>query len=100
MVNSYLYLKSVTSAMRKFALIQIFEMVEWILFNSIALRKAKIVYNFGLSECNRVKIQGKQLCCSFLARVYEVQEELLFYPGIRVGVCGGGGVSKMLKFLR
>ena len=22
--------------------------------NSIALRKAKIVYNFGLSECNRV----------------------------------------------
>ena len=25
------------------------------LFNPIALRKAKIVYNFGLSECNRVK---------------------------------------------
>ena len=25
------------------------------LFNLIALRKAKIVYNFGLSECNRVK---------------------------------------------
>ena len=24
--------------------------------NSIALRKAKIVYNFGLLECNRVKI--------------------------------------------
>ena len=24
-------------------------------FNSIALRKAKIVYNLGLSECNRVK---------------------------------------------
>ena len=23
-------------------------------FNPIALRKAKIVYNFGLSECNRV----------------------------------------------
>ena len=23
--------------------------------NTIALRKAKIVYNFGLSECNRVK---------------------------------------------
>ena len=23
--------------------------------NSIALRKAKIAYNFGLSECNRVK---------------------------------------------
>ena len=25
-------------------------------FNPIALRKAKIVYNFGLSECNRVEI--------------------------------------------
>ena len=25
------------------------------LTNPIALRKAKIVYNFGLSECNRVK---------------------------------------------
>ena len=24
-------------------------------FNPIALRMAKIVYNFGLSECNRVK---------------------------------------------
>ena len=24
-------------------------------FNLIALRKAKIAYNFGLSECNRVK---------------------------------------------
>ena len=24
-------------------------------FNPTALRKAKIVYNFGLSECNRVK---------------------------------------------
>ena len=23
--------------------------------NTIALRKAKIAYNFGLSECNRVK---------------------------------------------
>ena len=27
--------------------------------NPIAVRKAKIVYNFGLSECNRVK--GKNL---------------------------------------
>ena len=25
------------------------------LINPVALRKAKIVYNFGLSECNRVK---------------------------------------------
>ena len=27
----------------------------WCTFNPIALRKAKIVCNFGLSECNRVK---------------------------------------------
>ena len=33
----------------------------------------------------------------FLARRDEVQEELLYYPGVGVGV-GGGGVSKMLKF--
>ena len=26
------------------------------LLNPVALRKAKIVYNFGLSECNRVKL--------------------------------------------
>ena len=24
-------------------------------FNPVALRKAKIVYNFGLSECNKIK---------------------------------------------
>ena len=24
------------------------------MFNPVALRKAKIAYNFGLSECNRV----------------------------------------------
>ena len=28
------------------------------LFNPIALRKAKIVHNFGLSECNRIKLYG------------------------------------------
>ena len=27
--------------------------------NSIALRQAKIVYNFGLSECKRVKVCTK-----------------------------------------
>ena len=28
-------------------------------FNPIALREAKIVYNFGLSECERVKSEIK-----------------------------------------
>ena len=34
------------------------------------------------------------MCClTFLARLDEVQEELLYYPGIGVGVgVGGGGV--------
>ena len=27
-----------------------------VMFNPFALRKSKIVYNFGLSECNRVKV--------------------------------------------
>ena len=28
----------------------------YFVFNPIALRKAKIVYNFGLSECSRVNM--------------------------------------------
>ena len=28
-------------------------------FNPFAVRKAKIVHNFGLSECNRVKVPNK-----------------------------------------
>ena len=35
-----------------------------------------------------------------LARLNEVQEELLYYSGVGVGVGGGVGFSKMLKFLR
>ena len=31
------------------------EVIEVVLLNPFALSKAKIVYNFGLSECNRVK---------------------------------------------
>ena len=30
--------------------------------NLIALRKTKIAYNFGLSECNRVKKWSKMQC--------------------------------------
>ena len=41
---------------------------------------------------------GATLPLSFLARLDEVQEELLYYPGVGVG--GGIGISKMLKFLR
>ena len=38
----------------------------WLLVNPVALRKAKIAYNFGLSECNRVKFQLHYMrCCYF-----------------------------------
>ena len=33
-----------------------------VIVNPTALRKAKIVHNFGLSECNRVKKQLRDLC--------------------------------------
>ena len=34
-------------------------------FNPIALKKAKIVFNFGPSECNRVN-DGLEICMCFL----------------------------------
>ena len=37
------------------------------LFNPIALRKAKIVYIFCLSECNRVKVIVQQSICILAA---------------------------------
>ena len=45
---------------------------------------------------------GRRLHYHFLAPLDEVQEELLYTPGVGVGVGVGGGVgvSKMLKFLR
>ena len=42
-------------------------------------------------------LSGEQISAiSFLARLDEVQEELLYYPSVGVGV----GVSKMFKVLR
>ena len=40
------------------------------MLNPIALRKAKIVYNFGLSECNRVKANR-----SFLPAILNLRSE-------------------------
>ena len=37
------------------------------------------------------------MCPPFLAPLDEVQEELLYYPGVGVG--GSVGVSKIVKFL-
>ena len=36
------------------------------MLNPIALRKAKIAYNYGLSKCNRVKIWVSGDCGSVL----------------------------------
>ena len=38
-----------------------FVICQYQFFNHIALRMAKIVYNFGLSECKRVNVMGKML---------------------------------------
>ena len=59
------------------------------LFNPTALRKAKIVYNFGLSECNRVKLHHCFIMASLTARssiVIKIQyffgykTEFFFHP--------------------
>ena len=49
-----------------------------------------------------VKLIVGQRVVTFLARLDEVQEELLYYPrcGVGIGVGGCRGVSKMFKFLR
>ena len=39
------------------------------IFNPIALRKAKIVYNFDLSECNRVKFEHAYLCYKIVGKL-------------------------------
>ena len=45
--------------------------------NPIALRKAKIVYNFGLSECNRVKrknfLLGQQNSCFYTKKAAKMK---------------------------
>ena len=44
--------------------------------NSIAIRKAKIVYNFGLSECNRVNENT----------IREVTLPFSFLPSFSIGI--------------
>ena len=54
--------------------------------NPIVLRKAKIVYNFGLSECNRVNwnfiAQGPSLSCSIKILLKRTQNYQLTALGI------------------
>ena len=39
-----------------------------VFLNPIALRKAKIAYNFGLSERNRVKTLSRSIYTSFMSK--------------------------------
>ena len=60
-----------------------------------------LFFSLPVSRCMITHTGEATLPFSFLpllARLDEVQEVLLYYPGIGVGVCVG--VSKMLKFLR
>ena len=50
-------------------------------YNPTTLKKAKIVYNFGLSECRRVKE------IDLLSKLFPLKTGLLCR-----GVCGGRGV--------
>ena len=44
-------------------------------FNPIALRKDKIVNNFGLSECSRVNTRKTSIKCLIQAFSYEISKK-------------------------
>ena len=61
----------------------------WI--NPFALRKAKIAYNFALSECNRVKLLDEFLFVIVkvekVGRGFLVCRQVVFYREIKKDVC-------------
>ena len=70
--------------------------------NPIALRKAKIVYNFGLSECNRVKrktvvlSEDIKIIFFYVPNFGEVERAYWFgpvRPSVRPSVCPSVGLS-------
>ena len=62
-------------------------LIIFVAINPFALRKAKIAYNFGLSECNRVKLVGSL-----------VQKNYCCHPGIDVAVSVCIGIQVQLNF--
>ena len=54
-------------------------------FNPIALRKAKIVCNFGLPECNRVKAIQKAYYKMFICKILEVLFKLCHIDNSKTG---------------
>ena len=59
-------------------------MAEQHLHNPIAFRKVKIVYNFGLSECNRVKMY--QLTIMSLQHK-GINQEISYWPNYKWTKC-------------
>ena len=72
-----------------------------IVLNSIALRKAKIACNFGLSECNRVKYNDKYIVSfpnkvnSKLHILHVIWHDTLFYFDKYIGSLPNIMISKL-----
>ena len=62
-------------------------LVSFSVFNPIALRKAKIVYNFGLSECNRLKVISHSCLYIFLGLYQRLQSDIK----LRTEICQHSG---------
>ena len=56
-------------------------------FNPIALRKAKIVYNFGLSECNRVERGPHKRLVSTILKCVLPSVNKVYYCSLFLGLC-------------
>ena len=58
--------------------------------NPVTLRKAKIVYNFGLSECNRVKSQILIVCSTGIYVIMQVKDNFhgSMFQELQAGFCG------------
>ena len=61
-------------------------------FNPIAFRKAKIVCNFGLSECHRVNIALSLQCCACVGHLIGCCFVVL-HPGKHLRSCPDGQLT-------
>ena len=80
-------------------------MAELFLLNPTALRKAKIVFNFGLSECKRVKnipvylnYSSFNYCYMLLPNCYYTYTRSITITGIHLYHCYNNGNCNMAVF--
>ena len=66
---------SIAAILVSFFVRSFFQYIYEININPIALRKAKIVYIFGLSESNRVKPKKKCLVSGDISKIFRVCRE-------------------------